>query len=153
LRVKDDKLVVLVENQGVVRWGIELHRLADEDPPVLVTDPTDSDLWVEETPSVSVFALSQALLNAKFSGATVFCANGQATDEAVALIERSYARLDFPDLHWPPHPTRVYGGSDVIIETEAGTWIWVSGRSASTFGAAIDLIAGAGVQWEQVTGP
>jgi hypothetical protein len=152
LRVEDDKLIVCVENQNAVRWGIPLYRLPEEDPPVFVSDPTDFEDWIEETPSMSVFALSQAMLNAKFSAATALCANGHATDRAVSVIERHYARLDFPDLHWPPYPTRVYGGADLIVETEADTWIWVSGRSPATFRNAVELLAEAGVEWEQVVG-
>jgi hypothetical protein len=153
LRVEGDKLILSIENQNAVRWGIPLSELGEEDPPVFVSEPTDSVLWIEETPSVSLFALSQAVLNATFSGATAYCANGQATDDAVAAIEQSYARLGFPDLHWPPHPTRMYGGVDLIVEVEAETWIWVSGRSPATFRGAVDLIAGAGVEWEQVIVP
>lgn len=63
----------------------------------------------------------------------------------------TYARLGFPDLNWPPGPTRIYGDRDLVIETNGETWIWVSGRSPATFRYAVDLIANSGVTWEQIT--
>ncbi|HWE97228.1 MAG TPA: hypothetical protein VG269_24930 [Tepidisphaeraceae bacterium] len=151
LRAEDNRLVIYVENQGVVKWAIQLQDLADDDPPVFVTDPQDSADWIEESPAVSAFALSQMLLGAKFSESTTYSANGQATNASLAAVARSYVRLGFPDLKWPLGPTRIYGGRDLVIETEGENWIWVSGKSSATFRDAVDLIGRTGVLWEQVT--
>jgi hypothetical protein len=152
LRTENDKLIICIENQAAVKWAIPLKSLTLDDPPVVVSDQRDPEHWIEETPSVSVFALSQLLLDAKFSDSATFSANGQATDESLVAIARSYQKLDFPDLSWPPHPTRLYGGSDLLIETDAETWVWVSGRRLTTFRPAVDLIADHGVIWEQLIG-
>jgi len=152
LRIEGDKLVICIEAQAVVKWAIPLLSLSDNDPAVLISDQGQSKGWIEETPSVSVFALSKMLLDVKFSDGAAFSANGQATDESLAAIARTYTKLDFPDLSCPAQPTRVFGNADLIIETDGETWVWVSGRSRVTFCPAIDLIAGAGVRWEQVTG-
>lgn len=152
LRIEDDNLILCVEAQAVVKWGIPLSSLRQDDPPVFVSDQCDRRQWIEETPTVSVFALAQMLLDTKFCEATRYTANGQANDEALAAVVRRYQRLDFPDLHWPPHPTRLYGGCDLIIETDAETWFWVSARSPATFRSAIELIESQGAVWEQVLG-
>ena len=153
LRIEEDRLIICVENQAVVKWAIPLAVILDEDPPVFVSDQLDRRHWIKETSSTSLFALAQMLLDTKCSKAAKFLANGQATDEALAAIAQTYQRLDFPDLHWPPHPTRIYGGPDLVIETEAESWIWISGRSAAFFESAVSLITGSGVDWEQVLRP
>jgi hypothetical protein len=150
LRAENQKLVIYVENQGVVRWAVQLDDIANDDPPVFVTDLCDPEIWIEECSAVSIFALSQMLLSVKFSESTRYSANGQATNASLAAIAQSYERLALPDLNWPPGPTRIYGGQDLVIETDGETWIWVSGRSFVTFRNAVDLIARTGVTWEQV---
>jgi hypothetical protein len=152
LRIARDKLVICVENQGVVQWAIPLDCLSRDDPPVLVSDQCDSNQWIEETSNISLFALAQMVVDVKFSDSTTFSADGQATDASLAAISRSYRRLDFPDLNWPPHPTRLYGGPDLIIQTNAETWIWISSKSPTSFQAAIRLLSGSGVVWEQIRG-
>jgi hypothetical protein len=148
LCIEQDKIIICVENQGVVTWAISLNRLFNDHPPVLVSDQRDSSRWIEETSSVSLFALSQMVLNVKFAASTTFSANGPATDASLAAISSSYKRLDFRDLHWPAHPTRLYGGPDLIIETNAETWIWVSSKSPTSFQSAIELLSASGVVWE-----
>jgi hypothetical protein len=152
LRIEDDKLIICVENQSVVKWAVPLNTFHHEDPPVIVSDQREPKHWIEETPSVSVFALSQMLLDVKFSDSTTYSANGEATDESIAAITRTYQKLDIPDLNWPPYPTRFYGGPDLLIETDSETWIWVSSRSLKPFHSTIELIAGSGVIWNQVMG-
>src|SRR6185436_11498175 len=127
--MESHRLVIYVEIQGVVRWTVHLDELADDDPPVFVTDPCDSESWIEESSAVSIFALSQMLLGVKFSGSTRCSANGQANDSSLPAIAQNYERLGLPDLNWPPGPTRIYGGRDLVIETDGDTWIWVSARS------------------------
>ncbi len=150
LRIEDERLVIYVENQSVVRWTISLEDIASDDPPVFVSDPEDSETWIEESPAVSMFPLSQMLLNVKFSESTSYSANGEATRGSLIAIKRNYQRLGFPDLNWPG-ATRFYGGQDLLIETNGDTWIWVSGKSSATFSDAVDLIARTGVEWTQIT--
>jgi hypothetical protein len=152
LRIENEKLVIYIEAQAVVKWAIPLDVLARDDPPVFVSDQCDSKKWIEDTPAISVFALSQMLLSVKFSAFTHYSANGQATDESLAAITQQYQKLDFPGLNWPPYPTRFYGDSDLVIETDGDTWMWVSGRSALTFRPATELISRSGVRWEKTHG-
>jgi len=151
LRIEDERLVIYVENQSVVSWAIPLEDISHDDPPVFLSDPQDSETWLEESPAVSMFALSQMLLNVKFSESTSYCANGEATRGSLIRIRRNYERLGFPDLNWPPGPTRFYGGQDLVIEANGDTWIWVSGKSSAAFSDAVDLIARAGVTWTHNT--
>lgn len=146
LHVESGHLILGVENQGVVIWGIPLGAVNDADSAVFVTDPANGTAWIEEVSAVSVFALTQMLLNVKFAALSMYAANGQATDESLKVIASNYQRLDFPDLHWPPSPTRLYGRGDVLIETEAETWVWVSARTEASFRSAVELIEGHGVQ-------
>jgi hypothetical protein len=146
-------LTFCIENQGVVRWGIRLDDMAAEDPPVVVSDPAGSKTWLVESPTTSAFAVQLAVLNAKWSGAVRYRANGQGTDEAFAAIERSYARLPFPDLNWPAWPTQFYGREDLIIETNAQTWIWATARSHSALADVDDVVREAGMDtWESFEG-
>jgi hypothetical protein len=152
IRIEGEKLIIYVENQSVVKWGISLDALRlREDPAVYVSDQNDPEEWFEEAPSVSIFALSQMLLGVKFSDSTTFTANGEATDKGLAVISRNYERLDFPDLHWPPYPSRFYGGHDLLIETEADSWIWVSARNQDSFRLAVECVSSAGVEWTERT--
>lgn len=151
LRIEDKRLVIYVENQSVVNWAIPLEDISHDDPPVFVSDPQDSEDWIEESPAVSMFALSQMLLNVKFAESTRYSANGEATRGSLIRVRRNYERLGFPDLNWPPGPTRIFGGQDLVIETNGESWIWVSGRSSATFSDAVDLIARTGVTWTHIT--
>jgi hypothetical protein len=148
LRIMDEELVIYIENQAVVRWGVRLDDLTHDDPPVYVTDRHDTET-VEECPAISIFALAQMLLISKFSGSR-FSANGQATKSSLTAIARKYERLEIPDLNWPKRPTRFYGGRDLVIETNGEDWIWVSGRQSATFREALDLIASTGVTWNHI---
>jgi len=149
LRVERGVLTFCIENQGVVRWGIRLDELATEDPPVVISDPADGQAWLVESLTTSAFAMQLAVLNAKWSGSARYRANGQGTDEAFGAIARSYPRLPFPDLHWPSWPTHFFGGDDVIIETNAETWIWVTARSQSALAEVDALVRKAGMDgWE-----
>lgn len=150
LRIEDERLVIYVENQSVVNWAIPLEDMTHDDPPVFVSDPQDSEEWIEESPAVSMFALSQMLLNVKFAESTPCSANGEATRGSLIAIRRNYQTLGFPDLNWPPGPTRIYGGQDLVIETNGESWIWVSGKSTATFSDAVDRMARAGVTWTQI---
>jgi hypothetical protein len=151
LRIENNKLIICIENQAVVRWAIPLDALLDDDPPVFVSNQSDATDWLEEASRFSTFILALMLFDVKFSHPSRFCANGQATEESLVAIARTYQKLDFPDLNWPAHPTRIYGGSDLVVETNGETWIWVTARSKAFFCPAIDLIASTGVTWEHVT--
>jgi hypothetical protein len=152
LKRADDVLVFCIENQGVVRWGIPLASVSDDDPPVLVSDPDDVDgAWLVEAETTTAFALQFAALNAKFSRSVENAANGQVTDAAIELVERGFARLPFGDIHWPSFPTRLYAGPDVLVEIDGLTWVWVSARSASALEPVANAMRSVGVVFERCT--
>jgi hypothetical protein len=153
LRLEDGVLTFAIESQGVVRWGIRLDDLDVDDPPVVVSDPDRRGYWSEESDATSSFAIQYALLNAKWSDAVTHHANGQATDEALDAIARCHPRLPFPDMHWPGWPTRFYGGDDVLVETVADTWIWISARTEQALEAIDAQMRDAGVVWEHISRP
>ena len=76
LCVEEDRLIIFRENQNVVQWGIQTSSLREVDPPVVVFDPSGAGLHHVEALSVSAFALQMLVLNAKFSGLDLSCANG-----------------------------------------------------------------------------
>lgn len=108
LRIERDVLILCVENQGVVEWGIRVQDLALEDPPVVVSDSQGDKAWLVESATTSGFAIQFALMSVKW--AAPHSANGQGTDEAFAAIERRYARLPF-ELHWPVFGRRASSGT------------------------------------------
>jgi hypothetical protein len=149
--VEGGVLVFCVENQGVVFWGIELPDLDAEDPPVVVSDASRAGNWIVESESTSAFAIQSALCNAKWSPALSCSADGPATDETLRAIEGRYARLPLADMHWPARPTRLYGEEDLIIESQAETWLWVSARTSRAFSEAEQILRAAGMTWENVS--
>jgi hypothetical protein len=150
-RIVDNVLIFYRECQAVVSWGIRLQDLVLEDPPVVVQDVADNRCWLIESDTTSQFALQSALLNAKWSGLVAHRANGQLTDEAIRAITSTYRRLPFPDIHWPPFATRLFGGDEVLLETEADTWLWVTALNREAFEAVDHLARRCGMAWEQMS--
>lgn len=149
LRLDRDVLLFAAENRGVVGWGIRLEDLGADDPPVVVSDHKGGHTWFIESPTTSGFALQFAVLNVKRSPGARYSANGQAVIDALLAIDDSYPRLPFPELHWPSWPTRLYGDDDIVIETQAETWIWASARSREALSRVDALVRRAGMNaWE-----
>jgi hypothetical protein len=149
LQIDRDVVVVGVENQAVVRWGIRLEDLSADDPPIVVSDPDGATSWLVESPTTSAFAIQLAFLNVKWSRAVSYRANGQGTDEALVAIDRGYPRLPCGDIHWPAWPTRMYSRDDIVIETNGDTWIWASARSPEALTELDAVVREAGMQqWE-----
>lgn len=145
-------LVLCVENQNVVQWGIELDSISDDDPPIVVSNPDHYDQeWLIEAGTTTEFALQFAAVNAKFSDAVEYHANGQVTDAAIDVIERSYARLPFGEIHWPAYPTRLYAGPDVLVEINGLTWVWISARTRTAFESVLSALRSSGVIFEYCT--
>jgi hypothetical protein len=151
LYVANGVLVFYVENQSVVRWGIRQSERGQDDPPVVVEDDESPGRWLTENGSTSEFALQMLVFSAKWSSRNTCWANGGADEDVVRLIERSYPRLAFPDWHWPAFPTRLYGGGEIVIETNGrgeNTWLWVCSRTEEEFRKFEGLVGGTGLMWE-----
>jgi hypothetical protein len=153
LSIHDGRVVVYRENQNVVRWFIRASDLDAPDPPINVSDVDDDRSFHSAATAISEFAVQMLLLNAKFSRRALFRANGQVTSAALDAILEDLNRLPFPDLHWPPFPTRLYGNSDVLAELQAFTWLWITARDARCFDHLMRLGEEAGVAWEVVERP
>jgi hypothetical protein len=95
VRVKNDRLIICVENQAVVKWAIPFDVISEEDPPVFVSDRYDDRRWIKEAPSTSSFALAKMLLDAKFSDATRFSANSHERRSADDAERRVHDFADF----------------------------------------------------------
>jgi hypothetical protein len=144
LRMDQDILVFCVENQGVVRWGLERQDLDLEDPPVQVSKPADSKFWLAQSDTTSAFALQFAALNAKWSDFPQFHADFDLSDEVAAAIDKTFERLPFPKLHFPPFPTRLYGHDNLIVELQANAWIWITALTAAAFEEVQEIVRCAG---------
>jgi hypothetical protein len=116
-----------------------------------VLPPRRAGNWIVESESTSAFAIHFALCNAKWSSALACSADGPATDETLRAVEGRYPRLPFADMHWPARPTRLYGEDDLIIESQAETWLWVSARTSRAFQEAEQILRAAGMPWEKVS--
>jgi hypothetical protein len=148
LRVERGLLGFCVENQGVVSWGIRSSDLAADDPPVVLhQDDRRAELF-EEADSTSTFALLFAAMNAKWSDAVKYHANGELTEGALAAIERALPRLPFSDTHWPCFPSRLYGSHDLVVDVHGGTWLWVASLSEDRLREMDALVTSHGVTWE-----
>lgn len=91
-------LVFYVENQSVVRWGVQLSEQGHEDPPVVVEDDEAPGQWRTENASTSEFALQMLVLSAKWSRGNKCWANGGADEAAVRLIEGRLSSSGVPGL-------------------------------------------------------
>ena len=147
LSIQDDVLVFYVENQGVVRWGIPVASLSHEDPPVVVESVDERAKWIIQNDWLSAFALQRLVSDIKFSANSRCWANGSGNAEALNIISESYPRLGFPTWHWPEE-TEFFGHSDLLIETNGTTWIWVSSRTELSFKDLEGLLIPAGIRWE-----
>jgi hypothetical protein len=150
LQVRSEALVFCTENQGGVEWGIRVSDLALEDPTIVVSSPTGGGGWFVETDTTSTFALLFAAMNAKWSDRVSYRANGQLTDEAVAAVERNFARLPFGEQHWPSLPTRLYGDCDLVVESQADTWLWVASLSQARLAEVDAVVTSAGMTWQEI---
>jgi hypothetical protein len=144
-------LVFYVENQSVIRWGIRLSDVRQDDPPVVVEDDESRGQWLTENTTTSEFALEMLVFAAKWSKTNKCWGNGGANEAAVRLIETAFPRSRFPDWHWPAYPTRFYGGEEIIIEPNGcvdDTWLWACARSEPEFRRLEGLLKETGVEWE-----
>lgn len=136
-------LYFYTENQGEPNWGILASDLKLDDPPVYL-----DETGAIETQTLSEFIMQMVTLEtACFGGA--YGGNGPANPEALESVRRHFVRLGFPDWHWPVDGSRLYGGSDILIEAEASKdgyqWIWMGAQSQSALRDAAQLIS---IDWE-----
>ncbi len=147
----DELLIIYVENQAVVQWGIRLSDLGQEDPPVFVSDDEVENAWHLENESVTEFALQTFVSNLKWSRQNRCYASSAGNPKVLQVIEENYRRLPFPDWRWPMWPTRFFGDEYIVIEQNgAGDQVWLSvcTRTEEAFRSMERLVLPFGIQWE-----
>jgi hypothetical protein len=144
-------LIIYVENQAVVQWGIRRGDLGQDDPPVFVSDDEVENSWHLENESVTEFALQAFVSNLKWSRHNRCYANGAGNSKVLQVIEENYRRLPLPDWRWPMFPTRLFGDEDIVIEQNGeGDRVWLSActRTEEAFRKMERLVLPVGIQWE-----
>jgi hypothetical protein len=63
-------------------------------------------------------------------------------------LERTVTRLPLPKLEFPVSPICLYGDDNLIVETQADTWVWIAALEEAPFFEIESLLRGAGVEWE-----
>jgi hypothetical protein len=151
VRLEQDLLAIWLENQAVVAWGIRSSDLSAQDPPVVLRQYDRRTGLLVEADSTSTFALLFAAMNAKWSAAVKYRANGELTPGALAAIERVLPRLPFSDTHWPSFPSRLYGTDDLVVDVHCDTWLWVASLSESRLREIDAIVRSNGMSWVEIT--
>lgn len=134
-------LVIRAENQWVVRWGVGLDRISDDDPPVLVGD---DGKWEFEAPHLSTFALQVAIYEAVIGAGHAM--NGPATADAVGQFRQHLRPLDVPPwTHWPDGGTQFYGDDTTMAFTNGPDWIWVASLEPARLASLRAVLP---IEWE-----
>jgi hypothetical protein len=151
--VADDLLIFCRENQAVVQWGIAVKDLSMADPPVILSHRHGPTIRHTEHETTSGFALAFAVMNAKWSTAAKYRANGEATDEACQAIRSTLPRLPFPDLHWPGSPTYFHADDDIVVEIQSATcpWVWAVARTAASLEKIDALVRANRMDWQDLS--
>lgn len=131
-------LVFRRENQGCTCWGVPMARLDRPDPPVVfwldARDPRQAG-WRPFLERFSLACVELVLYESMFSAPLELGDNRDLDAAAAALLEQRFARLAFPDypLWAVPDgpPMRWFGGADVLLRDDAGSWLWVRGRTTA----------------------
>jgi hypothetical protein len=106
-RAEEGKSLFYVEEQGVAVWGVD--DLDDDDPPVWCRFREPGAQWKQDAPSMSVFLLQLAVMNAACDPPLGGC----APDAGEALLAPMRVLL-LPAWHWPGFPARFYAGEEIV---------------------------------------
>jgi hypothetical protein len=145
-----DVLVFMVENQGVVEWGVT--HLNEVDPPVIVSSLDESESWITVTTSISQFALQTAVYCLKCSKHCRWWGNACVPREIIDSIRSEYDRLPFSQLHWP-FRIQYFGAKDlfIVIEPQPNSdehqWISVCTRTLAAATAFNSKVGSRILEW------
>lgn len=141
-----DHLILAVENQAVVQWGIRLgdlqrvdapclsdQRLVD-DPPVYVRWSDSGSFWELDAVSLSSyflrFLIREIIVGASCSGSVPL-----TPEQFLAIINDCYD-FSFPLSVWPGKPTRSFyegPGLELLLETHNDDWLFIAAREPEQF--------------------
>jgi len=134
-------LELLVENQGVVAWGLPLERGGD--PPVLVGWRDTADPLIEFAPSVAEFVYAMAWDCHRFEQSPLVQAQAKRLDPTSLVALRSRYREVTETRGWPADNTYRFEGERGLTVT-----LWSGGSQCDWYVTAGDSITLASeVQW------
>ncbi len=125
LRDDGDKTVFYVEEQSVAEWGVAREQLEHEDPPVWCRWRQPGAAWELDAPSMSVFLVQLAVMNAASDPP-----HGGVAPVAADNMLAPLRELPLPAWHWPAHPARFYAGDDTVAfacPNGDGRCVWLGG--------------------------
>ena len=150
--LENDRLVFLVESQGVVRWGIAADKLAADDPPVLLDMCDLADETHVEGKSFSEFAVALALYDFKF--VSEYVAAGSSPIRAPALKTELLNSPALTPWHWPQFPTTISLWNGSVLEAQGrhqeNCWITLASKDQQAFDADLQRLATHGISLSPV---
>lgn len=123
-----DALVFYNENQSCACWGIREEHLRRADPPIFrfnLTGPV--------SPDTTTFAIQVLLYEAKWSNNLLAWGQFDAGAAVFSEARNKFTRCGLPGEYWVAGPIHVYEGKDVLIETNAEEWVWVTARTETAY--------------------
>jgi hypothetical protein len=133
---EDRVLVFRTENQNVTWWGVPVHSLHLEDPPVVFRlDGLGGAArgWGRWFDRLSLACIEMVLSECLMSGEVDLCDNRDLDDDAVTVLERSFSPIGLPDYPvWSVPdgpPVRWFGDADVLLRDDGRQWVWVRART------------------------
>jgi len=133
---EDRVLVFRTENQNVTWWGVPVHSLHLDDPPVIFRlDRLGGAArgWGRWFDRLSLACIEMVLSESLMSGEVGLCDNRDLDDTAVTVLERSFSRIGLPDYPlWSipdGPPVRWFTDTDVLLRDDGRQWLWVRART------------------------
>jgi hypothetical protein len=151
LTVEHGVLIYRIENQACAAWGVRVSDLGLADPPVVVCGGPggyrDGSPWRPFLGSFSLAAVGVVLEEAILPHGPGCHDNRELNEADVVRLEELYERLPFPDYPgwWQPGNQSIirwFGGPDVLLREDAGTWLWVLARSTASLARVRDALPG-----------
>lgn len=138
----DPILELLVENQGVVAWGLPLDQ--GDDPPVLVGWRDTADPLIEFAPSVAKFVYAMAWDCHRFEQSPLLQAQAKPLDPpSLAALRSRYLEVT-ETRGWPAHNTYRFEGEGGLTVT-----LWSGDSQCDWFVTAGDPVTLAReVEWQ-----
>ena len=150
--LEDGVLVLCVESQCVVRWGVLEQDLNRPDPPVAVTDIEGPSSRLLCSESFSQWTLQYLLMQPKYWPTGTWWANGRPYVNTIEAVKRRFRQCPLPDLPWPESPTRFYVADDAVVEINGeggpGSWPWLTCREEGLYHTLLRKFSDCQMEWE-----
>jgi uncharacterized protein (TIGR02996 family) len=133
---KSDTLIIRYENQGCEKWGIRSSDLGDDDPPIV-----ELGADVQASPRTSAFACLVLLYEVMFATGVLW-AGAEIEERVVRHSLRKFQKCQLPECYWVQTPIHFYEGTDIIVETCGGMWVYVVAREEKALAQLDEEIRG-----------